>query len=108
MGVFSRKSRVGIQGRLCEALFMRNAMPCVGLIVLAGCLTFIVAPDEQPALESQGTPYLAQAFPTIILDPGHGGRDEGAQSQGLVEKDLTLDLAERIEGILQPFGFPTM
>jgi N-acetylmuramoyl-L-alanine amidase len=67
-----------------------------------------VAPDEQPALESQGTPYVAQAFPTIILDPGHGGRDEGAQSQGLVEKDLTLDLAQRIESILQPFGFPTM
>lgn len=34
--------------------------------------------------------------PLVCLDPGHGGSDPGATGNGLVEKDLTLDLALRI------------
>src|SRR5690625_2131959 len=29
----------------------------------------------------------------IFLDPGHGGKDPGAQSNGLNEKDVVLDIA---------------
>lgn len=36
----------------------------------------------------------------IFLDPGHGGRDPGAQANGLQEKDITLVIAQRIESIL--------
>ncbi len=31
----------------------------------------------------------------VVLDPGHGGKDPGASFRGLLEKDLTLDLAKR-------------
>lgn len=86
---------------------MKNAMPCVGLVVLAGCFTFIVAPDEGPSPEAQ-VAALLQAFPTVVLDPGHGGRDEGARGNGLVEKALSLDVALRIEKILKPFNFPVI
>jgi N-acetylmuramoyl-L-alanine amidase len=81
-------------------------MPCVGLIVLGGCLTFIVAPDEQPYFESLSAPHAG--FPTVIIDPGHGGQDEGARGNGLVEKELTLDVATRAEKLLKQFGFPTI
>jgi N-acetylmuramoyl-L-alanine amidase len=81
-------------------------MPCVGLIVLGGCLTFIVAPDEQPDFESAA--FARSAFPIVVLDPGHGGRDDGARSNGLVEKELTLDVANRTEKLLQQFGFQTV
>ncbi len=41
--------------------------------------------------------------PTVILDPGHGGRDPGAVAHGLREKDLNLKLAhkvaDRLEGV---------
>ncbi|MFT4175182.1 MAG: N-acetylmuramoyl-L-alanine amidase [Luteolibacter sp.] len=39
-----------------------------------------------------------QGFKTVILDAGHGGRDSGAISRttGQREKDLTLDMVERI------------
>jgi N-acetylmuramoyl-L-alanine amidase len=80
-------------------------MPCVGLIVLGGCLTFIVVPDEQPNFENQAA---RTAFPTVILDAGHGGRDEGARANGLVEKELTLDVADRTQKLLQQFGFQTV
>jgi N-acetylmuramoyl-L-alanine amidase len=34
----------------------------------------------------------------VVIDPGHGGRDQGATSPtGLLEKDLTLDIAQRLE-----------
>ena len=37
----------------------------------------------------------------IMLDPGHGGHDPGAVANGLREKDLTLDIAQRIRRILE-------
>ena len=37
----------------------------------------------------------------LVLDPGHGGRDPGAVKNGLKEKHITLDLAKRVQAILQ-------
>lgn len=41
------------------------------------------------------TPTLAEErIPIIVLDPGHGGTDQGARGPtGLLEKDLTLQMA---------------
>lgn len=41
-----------------------------------------------------------ERFDTVYLDPGHGGKDPGSVAYGLVEKDLTLDIAKRIEKLL--------
>lgn len=86
---------------------MRNTMPCVGLVVLVGCLTFVITPDEDP---TGGKPRSTRggALPTVVIDPGHGGKDEGARGRGLVEKQLTLDLALRVDKRLKTFGFPTV
>lgn len=37
----------------------------------------------------------------VFLDPGHGGSDSGAVYGGLQEKNLTLDIADRIKRILE-------
>ncbi len=38
---------------------------------------------------------------TIVIDPGHGGRDPGATGKlGTREKDITLDIAKRLENKL--------
>ena len=100
--------RSGFLGRVCQLFHMRNAMPCVGLVVLGGCLTFIVAPDEGPTLENRLSSALNPTFATVVIDPGHGGNDEGARGGGLKEKDLTLDLAFRVEKLLGTFNFPTV
>jgi len=86
---------------------MRNAFACVGLIVLAGCFTVVMVPDsELPFFQLGSTP--ATTLPTIVIDPGHGGNDEGAASGGLVEKDLALDVAQRVEKALKAFDFPVV
>ncbi|MGA8980789.1 MAG: N-acetylmuramoyl-L-alanine amidase [Pedococcus sp.] len=41
---------------------------------------------------------------TVVLDPGHGGDNPGATAHGLVESDLVMDLARRIEGRLTAIG----
>ena len=42
---------------------------------------------------------------TIILDPGHGGKDQGARgSHQLLEKDLVLDVARRTKKLLETNG----
>lgn len=40
----------------------------------------------------------------ICLDPGHGGKDPGAVGHGLLEKDITLDLALRLKERLGEFN----
>ncbi|MEW6321448.1 MAG: N-acetylmuramoyl-L-alanine amidase [Acidobacteriota bacterium] len=37
----------------------------------------------------------------VVIDPGHGGHDPGAQVRGLNEADVTLDVALRLERLLQ-------
>ena len=39
----------------------------------------------------------ASAGKMVVLDPGHGGRDNGAKWGGVAEKDLNLDVAKRVE-----------
>ena len=40
--------------------------------------------------------------PLIVIDPGHGGKDDGAtSSRGLLEKDLNLDISKRLKRILE-------
>ena len=53
--------------------------------------------------------YNVTDFDTVIVDAGHGGHDSGASTRGgrlhLLEKDLTLDMARRINGKLRDAGF---
>lgn len=40
----------------------------------------------------------------IVIDPGHGGHDPGANGKGVNEADLVLDVALRLEKLLQKAG----
>ena len=44
----------------------------------------------------------AKSFTTIVIDPGHGGRDPGARGQrGTEEKDITLKVALKLRDLLR-------
>jgi N-acetylmuramoyl-L-alanine amidase len=46
---------------------------------------------------------------TVLIDAGHGGKDPGARAKdGTNEKDLNLDVALRLNRILNEIGFNTM
>ncbi|CDE61060.1 n-acetylmuramoyl-L-alanine amidase [Fusobacterium sp. CAG:439] len=41
----------------------------------------------------------------VVIDAGHGGTDVGATSGGIYEKDITLDVAKRVEKLLKQKGY---
>ena len=53
------------------------------------------------------SPRQPQQLRRICIDPGHGGKDCGARRPriGLEEKNLTLDVAKRLQKLLQKRGF---
>ncbi|WP_157967416.1 N-acetylmuramoyl-L-alanine amidase, partial [Paraliobacillus zengyii] len=59
-------------------------------------------------ITSQYTPTSPNAGPltgrTIILDAGHGGKDPGASSNGMLEKNIVLDITLRAQQLLIDSG----
>ena len=48
-------------------------------------------------------------YPTVIIDAGHGGEDCGAIGiNGILEKDLNLNIALELQSMLQANGIPTI
>ncbi|MCA1659331.1 MAG: N-acetylmuramoyl-L-alanine amidase [Verrucomicrobiaceae bacterium] len=54
------------------------------------------------------TPSQLMPFALVVIDPGHGGQDSGTTKTGMVEKELTLDLAHRLQRQLQERGLATL
>ncbi|NJM97856.1 MAG: N-acetylmuramoyl-L-alanine amidase [Phormidesmis sp. RL_2_1] len=76
-------------------------------------------PDVRPLLDSLGArtnssadntnndelPVMPNGRFTVVIDPGHGGRDPGAVGiNGLQEKQVVNDIAPRVAAILQQQG----
>jgi N-acetylmuramoyl-L-alanine amidase len=78
------------------------------LLVIVSFLTLFLLPAPlvlRPALTYHKS---IQPFALVILDPGHGGQDSGAIAGGLLEKDLTLDIAQRLDRLLGAQGVSTL
>lgn len=70
------------------------------LIISRMDLTKIIEPVLRP-----GHIKGAELVNTIVLDPGHGGHDNGATSTFGNEKTYTLDVALRARDLLQRLGY---
>lgn len=71
-----------------------------------GKILFTNSPKNYQGLVDPKGISLAELFDlgvkTIVIDPGHGGRDPGAIGPGgLKEKDVTLDIARRLRDRLE-------
>ncbi len=49
---------------------------------------------------------LAGKYTTVIIDPGHGGKDKGAVWHGVRESDLNLKVAKKVETMLKAKKIP--
>ena len=62
----------------------------------------MIEPAATPAPPPQPLPPRAKAFTTIVIDPGHGGRDPGAHGhRGTEEKDITLKVGLKLRELLK-------
>jgi len=69
------------------------------------------AKKSRPAAKKQTTyltkknPYQRGSGELIVIDPGHGGHDTGAQAGGKREKDLVLQIGRRVAKELRRRGY---
>ena len=89
-----------------------NVLASVGLLLMIVSLVWISFHQEKrPEVnrESKPTqPPTSKSFAVVVLDPGHGGQDSGAMCGGFMEKDLTLDVARRVDRLLDSQGIATL
>jgi len=69
-----------------------------------------VLPAATPVLTSPPQPVDAAVFPLavhkVVIDAGHGGDSTGTRTpRGMLEKDLTLDIAQRLSRLLAQQSF---
>jgi N-acetylmuramoyl-L-alanine amidase len=59
------------------------------------------APDRNARAGFSMARQLGLGVSRIVIDPGHGGHDPGAMGYGVSEAELVLDVALRVEKLLQ-------
>lgn len=65
-------------------------------------LTFIIV---MITLLTASTIYQANTYPSIVIDPGHGGFDGGATINNCLEKDITLTASLMLGELLEKTGY---
>jgi N-acetylmuramoyl-L-alanine amidase len=74
----------------------------IGLLLMAVSFAWLqlLSPISRPQIDIRA-PATGGSFALVVLDPGHGGQDSGTMKAGLLEKELALDVAHRVERLLQ-------
>ena len=69
------------------------------------CLVLIAAAALRHSVETVSSRQDLAALPRIVIDAGHGGIDGGTTSvSGVLEKELNLQIAKRLEKLLLLLG----
>jgi N-acetylmuramoyl-L-alanine amidase len=91
---------------------LRNVLSFVGALLMIASLVWISFHQEKQETNrtqsKANKPTPPKPFAVVVLDPGHGGQDSGAMCGGVMEKDLTLDVARRIDRLLESEGIATL
>jgi len=78
--------------------------PAISAAVPPASSPMPAAAPVAPAVNSNGSFSLSRQLglgvARIVIDPGHGGHDPGASANRVVEKELVLDIALRLEKLL--------
>lgn len=87
---------------------MKDVVAWLGLLLmLASFIWWQILSTPRPPTSTRRT-SAAAPFTLVVLDPGHGGQDSGAMCGAIAEKDLTLDIAQRVDRLLQAQGLATL
>jgi N-acetylmuramoyl-L-alanine amidase len=87
---------------------VRSGLAFFGLILMLASLAWWEWTSKPSTAKSTRTVASQELAPVVVIDPGHGGQDSGAMCGTMLEKDLTLDVAQRLDRLLQAQGVPTV
>jgi N-acetylmuramoyl-L-alanine amidase len=82
-----------------------NDLPIANEAAVPSTVTSPLPSPAAPAANADGKFSLARQLglgvSRIVIDAGHGGHDPGAKANGLTESQLTLDVALRLQKLLE-------
>lgn len=89
---------------------VQRSLAWAGLALMALCFVWVQLLPPLPHFEESGelAPSSDRTFVRVIIDAGHGGQDSGTMRDGVLEKDLTLDVARRLGQLVRAKGLGTM
>jgi N-acetylmuramoyl-L-alanine amidase len=107
LSLSTRAARIGLTADSNRAQFNGTRLLLCYPIVEQGNALFISALDAQYSLRPLLYPPRTanRSVKTIVLDPGHGGRDPGNQEGSALEKKLSLLLALELKAQLVKAGY---
>lgn len=83
----------------------KNSFDVLVVCLFSALLIFsFISSKEGPAI----TAFSESGIKTIVIDAGHGGEDGGAVSEnGILEKEVNLEVSKKLEHLLNLFGVST-
>lgn len=87
----------------------RSLLAWFGLLLMGASFVWLqVTAVPRSLTQLETPPQPPTPFSVVVIDAGHGGQDSGTLKSGLVEKELALDVAHRVERHLQDLGLVTV
>src|ERR1700693_4395164 len=83
---------------------LRSTVAWLGLLLMIGSFAWLQWTSKSKTPTSTRAPAPHEPFTVVVLDPGHGGQDSGAKVGNMLEKDLTLDVGDRVGRFLRGRG----
>ena len=71
----------------------------------AKAIKITITRGQQDAIITQKPTKRGTSKGKIVIDAGHGGSDYGAIREGINEKDITLEITQRVDAILRSRGY---
>jgi N-acetylmuramoyl-L-alanine amidase len=90
---------LNIKNRISGKIFLLSLTVFV-VLALAVAATILVTNTKHLPLTAREPNKIF----TVIIDAGHGGRDEGTKTKTAKEKDITLAIAKQIEKLAPQYG----
>jgi N-acetylmuramoyl-L-alanine amidase len=79
---------------------------CALRLSVASLMVTLVTCDSSPAEQTSSASESSGSPTTVVIDAGHGGHDRGGiPGQRIAEKDMTLDVAQRLRNVLSASGY---
>ena len=84
----------------------RTSFLPIAVLILC-CLAFLLLSYLScNKIDRMASALAGEHVPTIVIDPGHGGEDGGASDKdGLLEKDVNLPIALKLQKLLEVSGY---
>ncbi len=97
--IFASMNPLNSRNKIVKNIFFLSLALCT-LLAIAVTSVFFLNKNKEAAAPV----HKPNKIFTVIVDAGHGGRDEGARKGNIKEKDITLAIAKQVEAFGPQYG----